>query len=55
MMFVPKDGSEFDKSKSRAVWNAAGGPGAWLTHGSAPVKIEPTIVDDITQLTGGKL
>ena len=55
LMFVPKDGSEFDKSKSRAVWNAAGGPGAWLTHGSAPTKIEPTIVDDITQLTGGTL
>ena len=55
MMFVPKDGSEFDKSKSRAVWNAAGGPGAWLTHGAAPAKIEPTIVDDITQLTGGNL
>ena len=53
LMFVPKDGSEFDKSKSRAVWNAAGGPGAWLTHGSAPVKIEPSIVDDITQLAGG--
>jgi len=53
LMFVPKDGSDFDKSKSRAVWNAAGGPGSWLTHGSAPAKIEPTIVDDITQLTGG--
>jgi hypothetical protein len=53
MMFVPKDGSEFDKSKSRAVWSARSGPGSWLTHGSAPTKVEPSIVDDITQLAGG--
>ena len=52
MMFVPKDGSEFDKSKSRAVWNAANGPGSWLTHGSAPARIETSVVDDITQLAG---
>ena len=52
ILFVPKDGSEFDKSKSRAVWNAANGPGSWLTHGSAPANIEPSIVDDITQLVG---
>jgi hypothetical protein len=53
MMFVPKDGSEFDKSRSRAVWSARSGPGSWLTHGSAPTKVEPSIVDDITQLAGG--
>lgn len=53
LMFVPKDGSNFDKSKSRAVWSAANGPGAWLTHGTPPPRIEPTTIDDITQLTGG--
>ena len=52
IMFVPKDGSDFDKSKSWSVWKASAGPGAWLTHGSAPVKIEPSIIDDVTQLTG---
>jgi hypothetical protein len=52
VMFVPKDGSEFDKSKSRAVWNAANGPGSWLTHGSAPIRVEASVVDDITQLAG---
>ena len=50
VMFVPKDGSDFDKSKSRAVWNASTGPGAWLTHGTAPAPVETSIVDDITQL-----
>lgn len=52
VMFVPKDGSDFDKGKSRAVWSAASGPGAWLTHGAAPVQIDQAIVDDITQLVG---
>ena len=52
IMFVPKDGSEFDKSKSRAVWAAANGPGAWLTHGQPPARIEANVVDDITQLSG---
>jgi hypothetical protein len=52
LMFVPKDGSNFDKSKSRAVWSAAKGPGAWLTHGTPPPRIEPTVIDDITQLSG---
>jgi hypothetical protein len=52
LMFVPKDGSNFDKSKSRAVWSAANGPGAWLTHGTPPPRIEPTVIDDITQLSG---
>lgn len=52
VMFVPKDGSDFDKGKSRAVWSAASGPGAWLTHGAAPVQVEQAIVDDITQLAG---
>ncbi len=50
VMFVPKDGSDFDKSKSRAVWSAASGPGAWLTHGAPPQRIEQSVVDDITQL-----
>ena len=52
LMFVPKDGSNFDKSKGRAVWAAANGPGAWLTHGTPPPRIEPAIIDDITQLSG---
>lgn len=52
LMFVPKDGSNFDKSKSRAVWSAANGPGAWLTHGTPPPRIEPSVIDDITQLSG---
>ena len=52
VMFVPKDSSEFDKSKSRAVWAASNGPGAWLTHGVAPVPVDANVVDDITQLSG---
>lgn len=52
VMFVPKDSSDFDKSKSWSVWKASAGPGAWLTHGSAPAKVEPGVLDDITQLTG---
>lgn len=52
VMFVPKDGSDFDKSKSRAVWSAALGPGAWLTHGAPPVRVDQSVVDDITQLKG---
>lgn len=52
VLFVPKDGSDFDKSKSRAVWSAASGPGAWLTHGAAPVRVDQSVVDDITQLKG---
>ena len=52
VMFVPKDGSAFDETRSRAVWSAANGPGAWLTHGSAPVAVDASVVDDITQLAG---
>ena len=52
LMFVPKDGSNFDRRKSRAVWAAANGPGAWLTHGTPPKRIEPSVIDDITQLSG---
>ena len=55
LMFVPKDSSSLDKQSSFAVWQAASGPGAWLTHGKAPINAEPGIVDDITQLTAGDL
>jgi len=52
VIFVPKDSSSMELSSSRAVWSAAKGPGAWLTHGRAPAVAAEGTIDDITQLTG---
>ena len=50
LIFVPCDTSALTAKQAQAVWDAKEGVGAWLTHGRAPVQVEETVVDDITQL-----
>lgn len=59
--FVVSDAAEITKRRSQRVWKAKDGPGAWLTHGKAPVQVEIStddgdtdlIVDDVRQLEHG--
>lgn len=59
--FVVSDAAELTKRRSSRVWRAKDGPGAWLTHGKAPVQVEIStddgdtdmIVDDVRQLEEG--
>jgi len=59
--FVLSDAASLTIRRSRRVWDAASGPGAWLTHGapSAPVEVRgedgrsDLLVDDIAQITDG--
>lgn len=63
VIFVVSDAADLTKRRSRRVWNAKDGPGAWLTHGKAsrPVVIEADdgatdlLVDDISQIEGGAI
>jgi len=57
---VAADGSDITSWRSRRVWAAKDGPGAWLTHGSATAPLiadiaseaaEP-ILDDVAQIEG---
>lgn len=50
VMFVPINSSHFENMRSKAVWDAAHGIGAWLTHGRAPAPVVDNLIDDITQL-----
>jgi hypothetical protein len=61
--FVQSDASSLTARRSRRVWAAKDGPGAWLTHGRASVPIEITsddaddvdlIIDDVEQIEGGE-
>lgn len=59
--FVVSDAAELTKRRSSRVWKAKDGPGAWLTHGTAPVQVEISnddgdvdlLVDDVRQLEQG--
>lgn len=59
--FVVSDASDLTKRRSSRVWKAKDGPGAWLTHGKAPIQIEiagddgnaDLLVDDVRQLEEG--
>lgn len=59
--FVQADAAALTQRRSRRVWAAAAGPGAWLTHGkaSAPIEISSDdattdlVYDDIAQLNDG--
>lgn len=59
--FVVSDAAELTKRRSSRVWKAKDGPGAWLTHGRAPVQVEIStddgdtdlLVDDVRQLEQG--
>ena len=53
LIFVPCDTSALTAKQAQAVWDAKDGVGAWLTHGRAPVQVEESIIDDITQLQDG--
>jgi len=58
MAFVLSDAAELTKRRSRRVWQAKDGPGAWLTHGRPSVQVEIStddgdidlLVDDVQQL-----
>jgi len=50
LIFVPCDTSALTAKQAQAVWDAKDGVGAWLTHGRAPVQVEESFIDDITQL-----
>lgn len=59
--FVVSDAADLTKRRSNRVWKAKDGPGAWLTHGAAPVPVTieaddggtDLLVDDITQIEDG--
>jgi hypothetical protein len=61
LAFVTADAASLTEMRSRRVWKAKDGPGAWLTHGRAPAPTEITtddgatdlIVDDISQIEEG--
>ncbi|MFF0945021.1 hypothetical protein ACFYE2_12465 [Kocuria sp. CPCC 205300] len=56
--FVVSDAADLTRRRSGRVWKAKDGPGAWLTHGKAPVPVEITtedpgadfLIDDISQI-----
>jgi len=56
--FVMSDAADLTRRRSTRVWKAKDGPGAWLTHGRAPVQVEITtddgdtdlLIDDVRQL-----
>lgn len=60
--FVQSDAAALTERRSRRVWTAKDGPGAWLTHGKPSASIEISaddgatdlIVDDVTQIEGGE-
>lgn len=59
--FVIADAASLTLRRSRRVWSAAEGPGAWLTHGVPTAPIEITgdddrvdlVLDDIVQISEG--
>lgn len=59
--FVLADAAALTLRRSRRVWSAAAGPGAWLTHGAPTAPIEITgdddrvdlVLDDIVQIADG--
>lgn len=59
--FVASDAADLTRRRSSRVWKAKDGPGAWLTHGRAPVQVEIStddgetdlLVDDVRQLADG--
>lgn len=59
--FVVSDAASLTKRRSQRVWKAKDGPGAWLTHGAAPVPVAiegddgtpDVLTDDITQIEQG--
>ena len=44
--FIPSDAADLTLRRSRKVWDAAKGPGAWLTHGKPNVFLVPDSTDD---------
>ena len=61
--FVQSDASSLTQRRSRRVWAAKDGPGAWLTHGKASTPIEITaddagdidlVIDDVAQIEDGE-
>lgn len=58
---VVSDAASLTKRRSSRVWKAKDGPGAWLTHGTAPVQVEIAgddggadfLVDDVRQIEEG--
>jgi hypothetical protein len=60
VQFVIADAADLTRRRSQRVWAAKDGPGAWLTHGKAPVPVQITdddgasdlLVDDVTQIAG---
>lgn len=59
---VVSDAAQITRQRSNRVWKAKDGPGAWLTHGNAPVQIEISsddgvgvdlLVDDVRQIEQG--
>jgi hypothetical protein len=58
---VTSDAAQLTKRRSSRVWKAKDGPGAWLTHGRAPVQVEISpddggtdlLVDDVRQIEEG--
>lgn len=59
--FVISDAAQLTKRRSNRVWKAKDGPGAWLTHGKAPIQVEistddggaDVLVDDVRQIEQG--
>ena len=59
--FVVSDAADLTQRRSSRVWKAKDGPGAWLTHGKAPVQVEIAtddggtdfLVDDVRQIADG--
>ena len=58
---VISDAAQLTRRRSDRVWKAKDGPGAWLTHGKAPVQVEIStddggtdlLVDDVRQIEEG--
>lgn len=58
LTFVLSDAASLTRLRSRRVWAARNGPGAWLTHGVSPDPVEianddeppDTLIDDIAQI-----
>lgn len=60
--FVPSDAADLTMRRSKKVWDAAKGPGSWLTHGKPGVFLVTdstddetsvdSILDDVAQLEG---
>ena len=59
--FVPSDAAGLTAMRRKRVWDAAKGPGAWLTHSSASVTLVDTnddgapdeaVLDDVAQIEG---